>query len=767
MLLAIVISGFLLAIGAPTLTRVLGRAAGWTFAALPASIALWLLLQVPAISGGQVLTVSYPWIEGLGIELAFMLDGLSLLFALLISAIGSLILVYAGGYLAGHPHQGRLFGFLLFFMGSMLGVALSSNLLALFVFWELTSISSYLLIGFDHRRALARAAALQALLVTGLGGLALLAGVILIGVAGGTYSIPELLANPEALRSHALYVPIVILVCLGCFTKSAQFPFHFWLPGAMEAPTPISAYLHSSTMVKAGIYLLARMTPALGETDLWQTLLVVAGATTMTVGAFLALRESYLKRLLAYSTVSALGIITLGLGVGTNAAIEAAMAFLFAHALYKGALFMVAGAIDHETGEKNVDKLSGLRASMPILSFVAIAAAASLAGLPPMAGFVAKELMLKGLLKSPLAPELLAALLTASAAMLFVVAYLVAIKPFFGAHRPTPQKPHEPPPSLLLGPLVLASLSLLVALLPGLLAEPLVGPAAGSILREASHPHLNLWHGWTLALLLSAVATGAGCALVLTRPTWLKALPAIGFIDRLSPSAAYTGSLRALASIAESQTRALQHGSLRGYLVVTLATAVALVGYPLVTKVGMPTIDKTVKLHWYELGLGLLILLSSLAAVTAKGRLMAIITLGLVGLGVTMFYVLFSASDLALTQISIEALSVVLFVLVFRRLPDFRSLSSKGSKFRDMAIAGTGGALMTLLVLMATSFDTNNIVSRELAERSYPEAFGRNVVNVILVDFRALDTLGEITVLAIAALGVFSLLKLRPTEASA
>lgn len=786
MLLAVVISGFVLALVAPWVARAAERmfggdgagaaghggkrgtsAAGWVLAALPASLAVWLGFQIPAIASGDEIAFSYPWIPGLGIDLAFMLDGLSLLFALLISGIGALILVYTGGYLAGHPHQGRLYAFLLFFMGSMLGVVLASNVLTLFVFWELTSISSYLLIGFDHRRKEARAAALQALLVTGLGGLAMLAGLLLMGQAAGTYSIVEMLANPEVFRSHAMYAPIVILVVLGCFTKSAQFPFHFWLPGAMEAPTPISAYLHSSTMVKAGIYLLARMTPILGGTELWTWLLTGAGAATMVVGAVLAMRESYLKRLLAYSTVSALGIITMGLGVGTPAAIEGAMAFLVAHALYKGALFMVAGVIDHETGEKNVDKLSGLRGPMPALSVIALAAGASLAGLPPLAGFVSKEMMLAGVLHAPVLPGilgtpwLLAVLLAASAALLFVVAGLVAVKPFFGDMRPTPRKAHEASLSLLLGPGVLAALGLAIVMVPGILADPLIAPAAGATMGADSHVHFKLWHGVNAALLLSVAATAAGAALYVSRRRWTALAPRLAWIDRVSPSAAYAVGLRVLLAMAESQTRLLQNGRLRDYLVVIFLTTIAMVGLPLLTRVGSPVLHNYGTIHWLDVTIAVLILLSSIAAVTAKNRLLAIIALGLAGLGVTMFYVIYAAPDLAMTQIAIEALSVVLFVLVFRRLPDFRSFSTPASKMRDMLIAGAGGAMMGALVLMATSFPSEHGLSGELARRSYPEAHGKNVVNVILVDFRALDTMGEITVLGLAALGVFSLLKFR------
>ncbi|MBX3360223.1 MAG: putative monovalent cation/H+ antiporter subunit A [Phycisphaeraceae bacterium] len=760
-LLAIVISGFVLAIAAPWVTRATGKSAGWILAALPAAIAGYLISQVSGVASGQTVSVAYQWIPGLGIDLSFMLDGLSLLFALMISGIGALILIYAGGYLAGHPHQGRLFCFLLLFMGSMLGVVLAANVLTLFVFWELTSITSYLLIGFDHRRKEARAAALQALLVTGLGGLAMLAGLLLMGHVAGSYSISEILSRRDVLQSHALAPAITILVLVGCFTKSAQFPFHFWLPGAMEAPTPISAYLHSSTMVKAGIYLMARLTPALGSTELWQWLLTGAGAATMLAGALLAMREAYLKRLLAYSTVSALGIITMGLGIGTEKAISAAIAFILAHALYKGSLFMVAGAIDHETGEKNVDKLSGLRRAMPILSIVALLAAASQAGFPPLAGFVAKEMMLESAQHAPIIAVVLTAALTLSAALLVVVAGLVAFKPFFGGERPTPKHAHEPPLSLLLGPGLLAILGVAVALVPGMLADPLIAPAASATLGSESHTHFKIWHGFNLALGLSAIATGVGVLVYATRSRWMPLAGATSGLDRLSPTACYHGALRFVTAFAESQTRMIQTGRLRDYLIVIFLVTIGVVSYPLLTRVGPPVWNELGTLHWLDVGIAVLILLSAFAAVTAKNRLLAIIALGMAGLGVTMFYVIYAAPDLALTQISIEALSVVLFVLVFRRLPDFRSLSSRAGKLRDVLIACAGGAMMAGLVLMATSYPSATSVSRDLAERSYPEGHGKNVVNVILVDFRAMDTMGEITVLAIAALGVLALLKLR------
>ncbi|MFB3140368.1 MAG: proton-conducting transporter membrane subunit, partial [Candidatus Acidiferrales bacterium] len=394
MLLAVaVLSGFVMALAAPWLHRIARSTSGWVLALFPLALTVYFAGQAGRVAAGEVLAVSIDWVPSLGIALSFYLDGLSLLFALLISGIGALVVVYAGGYLAGHAHLGRFYAFLLMFLASMLGLVLANNVITLFVFWELTSVSSYLLIGFEHEREAARQAALQALLVTGLGGLALLAGLLLLGQAGGSMELSELLTRGEAIQAHPFYAPILLLILAGAFTKSAQFPFHFWLPSAMEAPTPVSAYLHSATMVKAGIYLLARFNPVLGGTELWFYIVTAAGAATMLVGAYLAFQQSDLKRILAYSTMSALGMMVLLLGLGTELAVKAAIVSILVHALYKGALFLVAGAVEHETGTRDVDRLGGLRRAMPITAAAAALAALSMAGLPPLFGFIGKEMV--------------------------------------------------------------------------------------------------------------------------------------------------------------------------------------------------------------------------------------------------------------------------------------------------------------------------------------------------------------------------------------
>ncbi|HRQ71737.1 MAG TPA: proton-conducting transporter membrane subunit [Phycisphaerales bacterium] len=562
-------------------------------------------------------------------------------------------------------------------------------------------------------------------------------------------------------------MPIVLLLVFGAFTKSAQFPFHFWLPSAMAAPTPVSAYLHSSTMVKAGIYLLARLTPALGESELWNGLLTWFGAATMVVGAWLAFRQTVMKLILAYSTVSALGTIVMALGVGTTYAVEAAMVFLLAHAFYKGALFMVAGAIDHETGEKDVRNLGGLSRSMPLLAAAAALAALSMAGVPPLVGFIAKELAIKAVLPdADLGREgyALAAVFVAAAALGVAVALRVGFAPFFGAKRETKREAHEPPASLLLGPGVLALLGLGASVAPGLIATPLVEPAASAALGAQAHPHVALWHGLNLALALSAGALVLGVALF--RGQWAivgLAGPATRPLDAIGPSRLYEHALAALLGFADAQTRVLQSGSLRRYAFITFGVIVLAVGATFMLRRPLDALPDIGDARPYEIGLVLLILIGAWFTAVARNRLAAIAGLGLVGYGIAIIFVLFGAPDLALTQVCIETLAVVLLVLVFYMLPDFRSFSARREKARDLVVALAGGAAMAGLVLVVADHRPDMTVSDYYAANSYGLAHGRNVVNVILVDFRALDTLGEIVVLVVAAVGVYALMKLDPT----
>lgn len=758
MLTAILIL-FAFALLAPALQRVLRGSASWVLGLVALAVSARFAAWLPAISSGAVITESRPWAPGLGLELAFRVDGWSLLFLLLIGGIGGLILIYSGGYLHGHRDLGRFLGFILFFMGSMLGLVSADNLILVFIFWELTSFASYLLIGFNHESKASRQAALQALLVTGGGGLALLAGFLLIGQV--SFSLTALLADPGVLRNHPLYPAMLLLVLGGALTKSAQVPFHFWLPGAMAAPTPVSAYLHSATMVKAGIFLLGRMNPVLGGTELWHTLLTVVGAGTMLAGAVLAVPQTDLKRLLAYSTVSALGTLTLLLGIGTTLAVKAAALFLLVHSLYKGALFMVAGTVDHETGTRDVRLLGGLFRLMPITAVAAGLAALSMSGFPPLLGFISKELLYEAKLHAPSAAPLITSAGFVANLVMVTVAIIVGFGPFHGRRPEGSEAGHEGSPALWIGPMVLAVLGAIAGMVPSLVDRPLLGAAVSAVRASETVVRLELWHGINPVLLMS-VATVAGGFLLYTRRAWVRALA-----ERLAPIAArfgperlYRECLEVLVWMAERQTRLIQHGYLRGYILTVVVVATVLAGYALL-RFGLGSLWSGFgDLRLYEAVIALMLLGAALAAAAARSRLSAVIALGVLGYGVALIYGLYGAPDLAITQILVETLTLILFVLVVVRLPGLSRLSPPKRRRRDALWAGCAGVVITLLVLKALHVDPVERVSRYHVENA-PLAQGRNVVNVILVDFRALDTMGEIVVLSVAAIGVFALLKFK------
>jgi multicomponent Na+:H+ antiporter subunit A len=762
-----VLSGFGLSLTAPWLQRIGHRATGWGLSLLPLGLTVYFASFIGPVSEGEIFAVAYPWLSSLGINFSLYLDGLSLLFALLISGIGALVMVYASSYLAQHPQLGRFYAFILMFMASMLGLVLANNLITFFVFWELTSLSSYLLIGFNHERSAARAAALQALLVTGIGGLALLAGLLLLGQVGGSLELSTLLRQGETVRAHALYLPILLLILAGSFTKSAQFPFHFWLPGAMEAPTPVSAYLHSATMVKAGVYLLARLNPVLGGTESWHYLLMTFGAVTMLLGAVLSFLQTDLKRILAYSTVSALGTLTLLLGIDTMLSVKAAMVFLLVHSLYKGALFMIAGAIDHETGTRNLEALGGLRHAMPITALAAGLAALSMAGLPPLLGFISKELIYEAKVQAPsLAWFIISAGISANI-LLVAVAARLGIQPFFGQKAATPKEPHEAPLALWLGPICLSTLGLVMGLFPDWLAQPLIAPAVSVVQAEPTEVKLALWHGLNLVLALSLFTVACGVGVYAGRARIRQTLTR--FLDAMTkwgPTQGYYFALAGLNAIARAQTQFLQRGYLRFYLLITVATTVGLTGYTLVSRVPFSWPKSTLfsEVRWYEVVLALTILLATMVVVRTSSRLAAVTALGVVGYGIALIFMLYGAPDLAMTQFAIETLSVILFVLVLSGLPRFAKFSTPSNRIRDGLVALSAGGLMTALVLAVTAVPLDSRLAPFFAQNSVPEGKGRNIVNVILVDFRALDTLGEITVLATAALGVYALTKLGKTK---
>ncbi|HZF75259.1 MAG TPA: hydrogen gas-evolving membrane-bound hydrogenase subunit E [Acetobacteraceae bacterium] len=714
-------------------------------------------LVLPAVAAGPVASGFWA-VPSLGVTGGLRLDGLSLLFALLITGIGALVLLYAGRYLQGDPRLGRLVVLLLLFMAAMLGAVTADDVVTLFVFWELTSLASFFLVAYDHEKPGARKAALQALLVTGGGGLALLAGLILVAMAAGTTSLTGIIAAREAVLAHPAAVPAMLLIVLGCFTKSAQFPFHFWLPNAMAAPTPVSAYLHSATMVKLGVYLLARLNPVYGTEGLWQDLLAGVGLLTAATGAVLALRETDLKRVLAYTTVTALGTLTMLIGVAPELSATAAVTFLLVHALYKAALFLIAGIVDHETGTRDASALGGLRAAMPWTATAAVLAAFSMAGLPPFVGFVAKEIVYEAKIASDggAGPVVIVGFLVNAAGV--AIAGLLSWRLFFGSPRPTPRVPHDPPLAMLAGPFLLASLGLLAGAAPSFLGDWLLDGAAGAVLGHPPEVQLKLWHGFTPVLALSLATVALGMLILRLWPRLLPRLRATERLDRIGPGHGYERAMAGLIAWAEGTTRAVQHGDLRGYMRILLLV-VALGPLAVLVARGGLALPEGAGLDPRAPAFGL-IALGALATALARSTFAAVLAMGLVGFGTAIVFLTFGAPDVALTQFTVEVLLVVILATVLARLPlRERDRRSRRQRAGDAAVALVAGSSVTalLLAVLASPFDPR--LGVWFGENSVPGGHGQNVVNVILVDFRALDTLGEIAVLAIAAFAVIALLR--------
>lgn len=757
-LLLTVLSGFVLAAFLPALHRRAGKATGWIAGALPAGLALLLLRHLPALADGATVHERYPWVASLGAEAGFRLDGLAMVFALLITVVGALIFVYAGAYL-GRDERGRVLAWLSVFMGAMLGVVLADDLITLFVFWELTSLASYLLIGTYHEEGDARQAALQALLITGGGGLALLAGLLLLGNAGGSLALSDLLSRGAPIQASQVYPGIVVLVLAGALTKSAQVPFHIWLPSAMAAPAPISAYLHSATMVKAGIYLLLRLTPVLGGTMMWGLPLVAAGATTMVVGAYMALREADLKRILAYSTLSILGALTLSVGLGTPAAIKATVLLVVAHGLYKAALFMVAGNIDHGTGTRDLDQLGGLAKAMPITAAAAGLAAISLAGLGPLASFLGKELLFEAIFGAATARPLLLVAAALTAMMLVAVAGIVGIKPFLGPARATPRDPHEAPVAMLIGPMLLAGLGLLAGLLSPLLGTWLVSPAASAVLGVPTAAKLQLWHGVTPALLMSLVSVAGGALIYLEWHILHTPHPRLDALASWGPARWYTVGLDGLKRGARRLTDWIERASMLAHLQLALVTLLLVTVGSLLASLPTGRLFTGLDVSLAEASTALLIAGAALIVATTRSRLISIIALGVVGYAVALAFILFGAPDLAITQFLFETLAVLLFLAVLRRLPPYKLRAPRINRLGAASLALAVGIVVTLLLLAATGTTAPTTLADFYGDQSYLAAHGRNVVNVILVDFRSLDTLGEVVVLGTGGLGAWALIR--------
>jgi multicomponent Na+:H+ antiporter subunit A len=722
-------------------------------ALLPGSLTALLLAELARVLAGGPRHIEIAWAPSLGLTLSFHLDGLGLLFALLISGIGTLVVLYASAYLQDHPRAGRFYASLFAFMGSMLGVALSDNILTLFVFWELTGFTSFLLIGFEHDRADARSAALQALIVTGAGGLALLAaGVLLIDISG-TANLSMMVTGSAAIAAHPAYAAVVGLVLLAAFTKSAQVPFHFWLPNAMAAPTPVSAYLHSATMVKAGVYLIARMTPVLGATALWTTVVTGVGAATMLVGAYRSVQETDLKRILAYSTVSALGLLTMLIGVGTEQAMVAALVYLVAHACYKGALFLVAGAIDHHTGTRDIRALSGLRRAMPLTALVGGAAALSMVGVPLTLGFIAKD----GTYEALLGPGqwwstslLLATVL--SSALMGMAGLMAGVLPFFGPA--SDDDGHESEWRLLLPPMTLAALGVVVGFAPWLLNAPLAA-AAGAILPGSDAVSLAIWHGFSPALMLSVLTLVSVAGIYSLRDS----VRARSWRPGFGSEQLYLGMVSSLDAISRVIGPPLHSASLRSYVMVIVVSTMA-VGFTALSTVPTLRLAATTDVRIHEVLIVIVIIAGAIAATLAKSTMAAVLSLGVVGYGVAMTFLVYGAPDLAMTQFSVETLTVIIYVLVFRHFRNLGPLSPPLVRYRDLIIGAGIGTFIGALVLSISTTDTAARLREYFVQFGPTLGHGRNIVNVILVDFRGFDTMGEITVLATAAIGVRALIRL-------
>ena len=729
----------------------------------PAAALVVLLLQAEAVLDGQVVSASIPWAAGLGLNLTVRLDGLAWLFSLLVLGIGLLIILYARYYLSPRDNMERFYTLLLLFMGAMLGVVISGNLLVMLVFWELTSLSSFLLIGFWSHSSDARKGARMAMTVTGAGGLALLVGVLLIGHIVGSYELDQVLASGDVIRAHPLYAPALVLVLLGAFTKSAQFPFQFWLPHAMAAPTPVSAYLHSATMVKAGVFLLARMYPALSGTDLWFLLVSGAGMATLLIGAYVALFKHDLKGLLAYSTLSHLGLITLLLGFNSPMATVAAVFHIINHATFKAGLFMAAGIIDHETGTRDMRRINGLWKYMPHTAVLAMVASAAMAGVPLMNGFLSKEMFFAETLHTGL-PGVGYWLvpLVATLAGVFSVAYSFRFihDVFFNGEPVDLPKhpPHEPPRYMKIPVEVLVAVCLLVGIAPAWVVKPLLDAAAGSTLMSALPDYsLSIWHGFNLPLLMSAIALGGGLLVYAFRHRLFELHERLPDIDEKRIFEALVQRLHSLAAVLVAS---IENHSLQRYLRLVLAFTVLVLAVALMQTPLNWQIPEMMAMDIKSAILAVLLLASSTAtALWHRDRVTALLMLSVVGLVVSLLFVRFGAPDLALTQLVVEVVTVLLLMLALFFLPDSARLESSAfSRVRDAVLSSLVGILVGLFAWLMM---TNKIprISQFFLDNSVEGGGGTNVVNVILVDFRGFDTFGEITVLAIAAVGIYAMLR--------
>ncbi|MCC1492976.1 monovalent cation/H+ antiporter subunit A [Cognatishimia sp. F0-27] len=727
--------------------------------AVPTVIALTMLMVLaPAVLRGEVIQAEVDWLPQLGLSASFFLDGLGLLFASMILGVGLLITLYARFYLSGEDPMGQFYTYLLLFQGAMLGIVISDNILLLLVFWELTSLSSFLLIGYWKHLPEGRQGARMALAVTGAGGLAMIGGMLILGNIAGSYNLTDILQAGDAIRSSEWYLPALILILLGAFTKSAQFPFHFWLPHAMAAPTPVSAYLHSATMVKAGVFLMARMWPVLSGTDAWFYIVATTGLVTMVLGALIALFKDDLKALLAFSTVSHLGLLTMLLGFGTQAAAVAAVFHIINHLTFKAALFMTAGIVDHETHTRDIKRLGGLRHLMPITFLIGTVAALSMAGIPLFNGFLSKEMMLEEAshtdwFSSPYAVPVMA---TIGALLSVAYSFRFVSHVFLGPVRDDyPHKPHDPPFGMWAAPALLVVLVIVIGVAP-FLAEGIVTAAASAVTGADLHPHLKIWHGVTPALWMSVIAVVGGAVLLALHGPLDKIWAAA---PRPEAKAIFDRLMAAIVALSRGITEIGHNGAISRYLAIFTAASVGL-GWVAYASSGLsaPTrgllpVEPVIAVGWI-----MLVVATVSVVVMHHHRFRALVLLGIIGLSISAGFAYLSAPDLALTQISVETVTIMLLLLALHFMPKLTPRESPtGLKFRDAVIAlGAGGGVGALAyAFMMRDIET---ISDYHVANSYEGGGGTNVVNVILVDFRGYDTFGEIIVLGIAGLVIYALM---------
>lgn len=791
----VILSPFLLAFFVPLLYRKFQRIhTGWFVLPLPLVLFIYFTQYISGVSKGETYLHSMKWIPSLGINFDAYVDGLGLLFSLLITGIGTLVILYSIYYLSKTKEALHSFYvYLLLFMGSMLGVVLSDNLMSLYSFWELTSLSSFLLIGYWYKREKSQYGALKSMLITVFGGLSLLAGIVLLYIMTGTFSIREIISNVDVVTSSHLFIPALVLILLGAFTKSAQFPFHIWLPDAMEAPTPVSAYLHSATMVKAGIYLLARLSPVFAISATWFFVISITGLITLFWGSFSAVKQQDLKGILAFSTISQLGMIMSLIGVGSAAihydflddniylvALTAAVFHLINHATFKGSLFMVVGIVDHETGTRDIRKLGGLMSFMPVTFTIAIIGGFAMAGLPPFNGFLSKEMFFTGMVNVTKMDMysmqtwgiLLPIIAWVGSIFTFVYSMILVFKTFTGKYQPEKleKKPHEAPVGMLISPVILASLVVIFGFAPNLLESTLIEPTmasiAPSLLAEGKEyqVHIKFWHGFTPELFMTLGVITFGILLFMTLQKWSKIYTR--FPSSLTLNNGYNYGIKGMEKGSTRIMKTLMTGFIRDYLLI-IFTFIGIVLLVTLFSQNAFAIDlkDTASIGVYEAILAVVMVAATITTLLAKSRLAAIISLGVVGYTLSLFFVLFRAPDLALTQLVIETVSVSLFLLCFYYLPEFRKRKVR-VKFQlpNLLVALLVGTTVTLLGISANSTKLFESISHYFIENSYEKAGGENMVNVILVDFRGFDTLFEITVLCIAALAIYGMIRLRLTK---